>query len=166
MAKHRSTSRSRSGRPESGRSGGTAAGSRYDSDEYRSGYNREQDYERGGNGGSRSRVSYDYDDEYGGERRRSFVKRVGSKFSEMDLEKAMVLLHTALAVAIVIKQSRDRNRGRKGEPFRSAVSVLNHYLNEGGGLSDSQRATLEDIKEELRALYEREDEEMMSTSGR
>jgi hypothetical protein len=39
---------------------------------------------------------------------------------------------------------------------------LNHYLNEGGGLSDSQRATLEDIKEELRGLYEREDDEMMS----
>jgi Flp pilus assembly protein TadB len=90
------------------------------------------------------------------------VKRVGSTFSRMDLEKAMVLLHTALAIAIVIKQSRDRNRGRKGEPFRSAVSVLNHYLNEGGGLSDSQRTTLEDIKEELRSLYEREDDEMMS----
>jgi hypothetical protein len=143
MPKNRSTSRSR-----------------HDRDDYRAGYNREQDYERGSNGGSRPR-SYDYDEEYGGERR-SFVKRVGSKFSQMDLEKAMVLLHTALAIAIVIKQSRDRNRGRKGEPFRSAVSVLNHYLNEGGGLSDSQRATLEDIKEELRGLYEREDDEMMS----
>jgi Flp pilus assembly protein TadB len=93
------------------------------------------------------------------------VKRVGNKVSKMDLEKAMVLLHTALAIAIVIKQSRDRNRGRKGEPFRSAVSVLNHYLNDGGGLSDSQRATLEDIKEELRTLYEREEDEMMSPSG-
>jgi hypothetical protein len=157
MAKNRSTSRSRSLRSESGRTGGSMAGSRYDVDD-RSGYNREPDYERGGNGG------YHYDEEYGGEHRLSFVKRVGNKFSEMDLEKAMVLLHTALAVAIVIKQSRDRNRGRKGEPFRSAVSVLNHYLNDGGGLSDSQRATLEDIKEELRALYQREDDEMMSPS--
>ena len=159
MPKNRSTNRSRSGRSESGRTGSTTQGRRYEED-YRADDEREPDYEREGNGGSRPR-SYGYDDSYGGERR-SFVKKVGSQFSRMDLEKAMVLLHTALAIAIVIKQSRDRNRGRKGEPFRSAVSVLNHYLNEGGGLSDSQRATLEDIKEELRTLYEREEDEMMS----
>jgi hypothetical protein len=163
MAKSRSTSRSRSGRLESARSNVGSASSRSDRDEYRTDYNRERDYERGSNGGSRSR-SYDYDEDMGGEER-GFVKRMGSKISRIDLEKAMVLLHTALAVAIVIKQSRDRDRGRKGEPFRSAVSVLNHYLNEGRELSDSQRETLEDIKRELRLLYEREEDEMMSPSG-
>jgi hypothetical protein len=112
---------------------------------------------RGSNGGSRS---HDHDDEIRGER--NFVKRVGSKFSEIDLEKAMVLLHTALAVAIVIKQSKSRSSPRKAEPFRSAVSVLNHYLNEGRELTEMQRATLADIKEELRMLNEREDDEMMS----
>jgi uncharacterized protein DUF3175 len=160
MPKNRNTGRSRSGRLESSRAGG----SRYDRDENRGGYNREQDFEREGNGGSRSRGYSDYNDEYTDERR-GFVKRMGSKVSRMDIEKAMVLLHTALAIAIVIKQSRDRNRGRKGEPFRSAVSVLNHYLNEGRELSDSQRATLEDIKEELRSLYQREEDEMMSPTG-
>lgn len=113
---------------------------------------------RGSNGGSRSHV---YDDEVRS-RRRNIVKQVGNKFSGMDLEKAMVLLHTALAIAIVIKQSRNRRNPRKAEPFRSAVSVLNHYLNEGRELTDMQRATLEDIKEELRMFYEREDDEMRS----
>jgi hypothetical protein len=162
MAKSRSSSRSRSGRFESGRAGAGSASGRSDRDTYRTDYNRERDYERGSNGGSRSRSYDDYDEEMGSP---SFVERVGSKFSNMDLEKAMVLLHTALAIAIVVKQSRDRNRGRKGEPFRSAVSILNHYLNEGRELSDSQRETLEDIKRELRLLYEREEDEMMSPSG-
>ena len=151
MAKKRST-RSRSGRLESTR--GRESG-RYDR---QGSFDRSSDYERGSNGGSRS---YVYDDESRGEHR-NFVKRVGSKFSGMDLEKAMVLLHTALAIAIVIKQSRNRRGPRKAEPFRSAVSVLNHYLNEGRELTEMQRATLEDIKEELRMLYERDDDEMMS----
>jgi hypothetical protein len=93
-----------------------------------------------------------------------FVKRaassVGSKVGKMDLEKAMVLLHTALAIALVIKQQK-KNRGaspRKGDKFRSAMSVLNYYLNGSGELSEMQRATLEDIKDELRMLYAREEE--------
>jgi Flp pilus assembly protein TadB len=94
--------------------------------------------------------------------RRDIVKQVGNKFSGMDLEKAMVLLHTALAIAIVIKQSRSKKSPRKAEPFRSAVSVLNHYLNEGRELTEMQRETLEDIKEELRMLSEHEGDGIMS----
>ena len=123
--------------------------------------------ERGSNGGSR----------YAGERRtqeprgrRNLVKRVGSTVSEkvggMDVEKALVLLHAGLALALVVKQARRGNRPRKAEPFRSAMSVLSYYLNEGRELSETQRATLEDIKEELRKLYKREDDEMISPAGR
>ena len=122
------------------------------------------DYEREENGGSR------YREDSSGERdRRNMVRRVGSavgnKMGSMDLDKALVLLHTALALAIVIKQTRSHGRPRKAEPFRSAMSVLNYYLNEGRELSEMQRATLEDIKEELRLLYQREEDEMMSPAG-
>jgi len=154
--RHEGSRRSSGPRYESERS--SPGGSRYGS-EYSASTYGEQELERETNGGSRSR-SYDYEDES-----RGFVRRMGRKFSEMDMEKAMILLHTALAIAIVIKQSRDRDRGRRGEPFRSAVSVLNHYLNEGRELSDAQRATLEDIKDELRMLYDREEEESYSPSS-
>jgi Flp pilus assembly protein TadB len=97
------------------------------------------------------------------------VKRVGSTVSEkvggMDIDKALVLLHAALALAIVVKQTRSRKQPRKAEPFRSAMSVLNYYLNEGRELSETQRATLEDIKEELRMVYNRNDDEMISPAG-
>ena len=42
------------------------------------------------------------------------------------------------------------------------MSDLTYYLNEGRELSEMQRATLEDIKDELRRLYNREEAEMMS----
>jgi RecG-like helicase len=83
----------------------------------------------------------------------------------MDFEKAMVLLNVALAVAIVIKQSKDQDRSRKGQPLRSAVSILNHYLNEGQELTESQRASLADIKKDMRKLYAPEDEESYSPAG-
>jgi hypothetical protein len=135
----------------------TGRGGEYRSEGYR-------DYERGPNGGSRYEEG-----EFEGGRRRNVVKRVGREVKDrvgsMDLDKALVLLHTALALAIVVKQTRSRGRPRKAEPFRSAMSVLNYYLNEGRELSEMQRATLEDIKEELRMLYNREEEEMMSPAG-
>jgi Protein of unknown function (DUF3175) len=90
-------------------------------------------------------------------KRRGRVRRaasnVGSLLREVDLEKALVLLHTALAIAIVIKQTRGKNRQSKTDHFRSALSVLNHYLTEGYELTEMQRATLEDIKAELQMLY-------------
>jgi hypothetical protein len=99
-------------------------------------------------------------------RKRHAVKRaastIGEKVGKVDLEKAMVLLHTALAIALVIKQRKNRTNPRKAEPFRSALGVLNYYLNGESDLTEMQRATLEDIKDELRALYAREDSEMSS----
>ncbi|HXS10845.1 MAG TPA: DUF3175 domain-containing protein [Candidatus Krumholzibacteria bacterium] len=164
MAKSRST-RGRPVRQEGSRS---SASGRYDSERitsgsrYEGGQGRsEQDNERGSNGGPRSR-SLDYKDERDTP---GFVSRVGRTFSEMDFEKAMVLLNVALAVAIVIKQSKDQDRSRKGQPLRSAVSILNHYLNEGQELTESQRASLADIKKDMRKLYAPEDEESYSPAG-
>lgn len=120
--------------------------------------NDREEYGRGSNGGPRS---YDSDERDPN----SFMSRMGRTFSEMDFEKAMVLLNIALAVAVVIKQSKDKDRGRKGQPLRSAVSILNHYLNEGEELTESQRSSLADIKQDLRKLYEREEEKSYSPSG-
>jgi hypothetical protein len=153
-----SNRRSRTGRQFEANRGGSARGPR----RVESRREFERDFDREGNGGHR------YEEEYEGRRggRRNAIKRVGSavgsRVGGMDLDKALVLLHTALALAIVIKQTRSRGQPRKAEPFRSAMSVLNYYLNEGRELSEMQRATLEDIKEELRMLYNREDDEMMS----
>ena len=45
---------------------------------------------------------------------------------------------------------------RKAEPFRSAMSMLNFYINRAGsGLSAEQKAILQRAKEELRHVFHR-----------
>ena len=76
----------------------------------------------------------------------------------LDLEPGVFTKHSARAIAQSLKQSAERSRRRKGEPFRSAMSMLTFYLNRSGkGLPEAQRQVLERAKGELRKLYRRED---------
>src|SRR5207249_5047801 len=61
------------------------------------------------------------------------------------------------SIARSLKRSAENSRRRKSNPFRSAMSMLNFYINRAGkGLSKTRRARLEAAKEELRDLYHRE----------
>jgi len=58
------------------------------------------------------------------------------------------------AIAQSLKRSAERSHRRKSSPYRSAMSMLTFYINRGGkGLSKSRKQTLENAKDELRALY-------------
>ena len=60
------------------------------------------------------------------------------------------------AIARSLKRSAERSRRRKAEPFRSAMSMLNFYINRAGrNLPKSRRSRLERAKDELRRLYQR-----------
>ena len=49
---------------------------------------------------------------------------------------------------------------RKAEPFQSAMSMLNFYINRAGkNLPASRRQVLENAKDELRAAFGREKED-------
>ncbi|WP_306440752.1 DUF3175 domain-containing protein [Methylococcus capsulatus] len=55
-----------------------------------------------------------------------------------------------------MQRSAESSGRRKAGPFRSAMSMLNFYINRAGSqLSESRRACLEAAKDELRALYGR-----------
>jgi hypothetical protein len=55
-----------------------------------------------------------------------------------------------------LRDSAERSERRKAAPFRSAMSMLNFYLNRAGArLDPEQRRRLEAAKDELRALYGR-----------
>jgi hypothetical protein len=61
---------------------------------------------------------------------------------------------TAYEVALSLKRSADRSERRKSTPFRSAMSMLNFYINRAGrNLAPARRAVLENAKGELRKLY-------------
>jgi len=59
-------------------------------------------------------------------------------------------------IALSLKQSADSSTSRKSPPFRSAMSMLVFYINRAGRNLDKEHLRiLEQAKEELRTLYEK-----------
>jgi hypothetical protein len=74
----------------------------------------------------------------------------------LDLEKSVFTKDDPRSIARSLKRSADRSRRRKSDPFRSAMSMLNFYINRAGkNLSKQRRETLQAAKDSLRDLYGR-----------
>jgi uncharacterized protein DUF3175 len=87
---------------------------------------------------------------------RRWSQRVTDTSDALDLETGVFSLNDPRAIARSLKRSAERSGRRKAEPFRSAMSMLNFYINRGGRkLSSARRVRLEKAKEELRRLYHR-----------
>lgn len=72
----------------------------------------------------------------------------------LDLEPGVFTWNEPHKIALSLKQSADSSERRKAEPFASAMSMLNFYINRAGKhLPAAQREILEKAKDELRALY-------------
>ena len=90
------------------------------------------------------------------EKTRRWSQRVTDTSDALDLERGVFSLNDPRAIARSLKRSAERSGRRKAEPFRSAMSMLNFYINRAGRkLSSSRRVRLEKAKEELRRLYRR-----------
>ncbi|HEX9294821.1 MAG TPA: DUF3175 domain-containing protein [Polyangiaceae bacterium] len=88
-------------------------------------------------------------------RRGRWSRRVMETSDALDLEQG-VFKGSSRDIAASLKRSAERSRRRKAEPFRSAMSMLNFYINRGGrNLSPSRKRVLERAKNELRGLYGR-----------
>jgi hypothetical protein len=75
----------------------------------------------------------------------------------LDLEGGVFSQDDPRRIASSLKRSAERSKRRKTDPFRSAMSMLNLYVNRAGkNLSKRRRAVLEQAKDELRDLYGRE----------
>jgi Protein of unknown function (DUF3175) len=82
--------------------------------------------------------------------------RVTQTSNALDLEKGVFSKSDPRSIARSLKRSADHSRRRKSDPFRSAMSMLNFYINRAGRtLSKTRRARLEAAKEALRDLYGR-----------
>jgi Protein of unknown function (DUF3175) len=89
-------------------------------------------------------------------KKKRWSQRVTTTSDALDLDKGVFSLESSRAIARSLKRSADRSSRRKTEPFRSAMSMLNFYINRAGSkLSKTRRARLEGAKDELRALYHR-----------
>ncbi len=88
--------------------------------------------------------------------RERWSQRVTETSNALDLEKGVFSQKDPRSIARSLKRSADHSRRRKSEPFRSAMSMLNFYINRAGkNLPKERREKLEAAKDELRALYGR-----------
>lgn len=87
---------------------------------------------------------------------KKWSKRVTDTSNAMSLRPDVFKLRSAKAIAKSISRSAERSKRKKSTPFRSAMSMLNFYINRAGkNLSLECKKTLERAKNELRKLYGR-----------
>jgi hypothetical protein len=88
---------------------------------------------------------------------RRWSRRVTRTSNALDLERGVFTQASARRIAISLKRSAERSRRRKSEPFRSAMSMLNLYINRAGKkLSPARKRILTQAKAELRRVFHRE----------
>lgn len=75
----------------------------------------------------------------------------------LDLESGVFASNDPHDIAVSLKHSAEDSDRRKSSPFRSAMSMLNFYLNRAGkNLPARQRSVLMLAKDELRAVFGRD----------
>ena len=89
-------------------------------------------------------------------RKRKWSAEVTARSDALDLEQGVFAKSDATEIAASLKQSAEASDRRKSTPFRSAMSMLNLYINRAGrNLSPRRKRTLETAKNRLRELFGR-----------
>ncbi len=88
---------------------------------------------------------------------RRWSRRVTRTSNALDLEQGVFSKRSPRQIALSLKRSAERSRRRKSEPFRSAMSMLNLYINRAGKkLSPNRKRILTQAKSELRRVFHRQ----------
>ena len=88
--------------------------------------------------------------------KRKWSAEVTEHSDALDLKDQVFKSRSAEAIARSLKHSAEVSHRRKSDPFRSAMSMLNFYINRAGkNLSASRRRTLEAAKGKLRKAFGR-----------
>jgi hypothetical protein len=81
---------------------------------------------------------------------------VTTESNALDLEQGVFALPSPLLIARSLKRSAEGSSRRKSDPFRSAMSMLNFYINRAGkNLPARRKKVLERAKVELRRIFGR-----------
>ena len=82
---------------------------------------------------------------------------VTRKSNAVDLEKGVFTWKDPKRIARSLKKSALSSTRKKGTPYQSAMSMLNFYINRAGkNLSQKEKRVLDQTKDELRKLFDRE----------
>lgn len=82
--------------------------------------------------------------------------KVTKESDALDLEKGVFTWSDPHKIALSLKNSAETSNRRKSDPYKSAMSMLNFYVNRAGkNLTENQLNILEKAKDELRKLYKK-----------
>ncbi|OGZ18200.1 MAG: hypothetical protein A2V72_00050 [Candidatus Nealsonbacteria bacterium RBG_13_37_56] len=82
--------------------------------------------------------------------------RVTRESNALDLEEGVFTWDDPKKIALSLKRSALESARKKAEPFQSAMSMLNFYINRAGnGLAQERKKVLNKAKEELRKTFKR-----------
>lgn len=85
-------------------------------------------------------------------------QEVTEQSDALDLDEGIFTSGDPKRIAASLKRSAEHSQRRKGTPLQSAMSMLTFYINRAGdNLDKHHRATLEQAKDELRALFHKSD---------
>jgi Protein of unknown function (DUF3175) len=88
---------------------------------------------------------------------RKWSAKVTEHSDALDLKARIFKSRSPDAIARSLKHSAQISHRRKTDPFQSAMSMLNFYINRAGkNLSASRRRTLEAAKNKLRRAFGRD----------
>ena len=88
--------------------------------------------------------------------KKKWSRRVTTNSNALDLEPGVFTLEDPKEIALSLKRSALRSQRRRVDPFRSAMSMLNFYINRAGRkLPLHRRKVLELAKKELRDVFGR-----------
>jgi hypothetical protein len=88
---------------------------------------------------------------------RRWSGEVTRRSNALDLESNVFNQNNPRRIALSLKRSAEASRRRKAEPYQSAMSMLNFYINRAGAtLSGKQKSILVRAKGELRKAFHRE----------
>lgn len=84
-------------------------------------------------------------------------RRVTKESDALDLEMGVFTWNDPRKIALSLKRSAKKSQRRKAEPYRSAISMLNFYINRAGkNLPNERRRTLNQAKIELRSVFNKD----------
>ena len=87
-------------------------------------------------------------------KRRKWSQVVAEKSIALDLEEGVFTWQDPRKIAASLKNSAEESTRRKTTPFRSAMSMLNFYINRAGKkLSSERKEVLNQAKIELRKVF-------------
>jgi hypothetical protein len=89
-------------------------------------------------------------------RPRKWSQEVARTSDSLDLERGVFTSDDPRRIARSLKRSAQQSTRRKAQPFQSAMSMLNLYINRAGRtLPANRRRVLERAKQELRVAFGR-----------